>query len=298
MADLATGQEIALWPGTPPGTPEAMGPQQVRDTSDSIFFTHRGVSHISCPRLTVIRPEKPNGAAMIIAPGGGYSRITLEVEGRDIAERFARCGVTSFILTYRLPSEGHANGRDVPMMDAQRAVRLVRANAAGWGLDPNRIGLVGASAAGHMVASVLSEGDRLLNPVLDAVDGQSARPDFGLLLYPVVTLEEPFVHKDSRSCLLGPDADEDSILRYSAQNRITGDAPEVFMVLADDDALVPAENAILLYQALRQAGGRTEMHVFREGAHGFGIARTGSLPVGRWPELARAWLERIGVLAG
>ena len=145
MDSLVTGQEIALWPGTPPGTPEEMGEQQVHDRSDSIFFSHRGVSHISCPRLTVIRPEKPNGVAMIIAPGGGYSRITLEVEGRDIAQWFAGFGVTSFILTYRLPAEGHVNGRDVPMMDAQRAVRLVRSHAAEWGLDESRIGLVGSS---------------------------------------------------------------------------------------------------------------------------------------------------------
>ncbi|WP_319412745.1 alpha/beta hydrolase [uncultured Cohaesibacter sp.] len=298
MDSLVTGQEIALWPGTPPGTPEEMGEQQVHDRSDSIFFSHRGVSHISCPRLTVIRPEKPNGVAMIIAPGGGYSRITLEVEGRDIAQWFAGFGVTSFILTYRLPAEGHVNGRDVPMMDAQRAVRLVRSHAAEWGLDESRIGLVGSSAAGHMATSILSEGTGLLNARVDAIDELSARPDFGLLLYPVVTLEDPFAHADSRRFLLGADADDETIRRYSAQNLITSDAPEVFMVLADDDASVPAENAIFLYQALRRAGVRTEMHVFREGGHGFGIARTGSLPVAQWPELCAAWLKRIGMLEG
>nr|WP_321455539.1 alpha/beta hydrolase [uncultured Cohaesibacter sp.] len=296
MNALTTGQEIALWPGTPPGTPEDMGPELVDDKSDCIYFSSRGVSHISHPRLTVIRPEKPNGVAMVIAPGSGYTRITLEVEGRDIGEWFARFGVTSFILTYRLPAEGHKNGSDVPMMDAQRAVRLVRANAAIWGLDPARIGLVGASAAGHMAASVLSFGEHLINEKIDAIDEQSARPDFGILLYPVVTMEDPFVHEGSRTCLLGADADAESIRRYSAQNNITGDAPEVFMVLADDDDSVPAENSIYLYQALRHAGVKTEMHAFREGGHGFGIAHTAGLPVAKWPELAKAWLERIGIL--
>nr|WP_321975377.1 alpha/beta hydrolase [uncultured Cohaesibacter sp.] len=273
-----------------------MGQRVVQNSSDVVFFHHMSVSHISRPSLMVIRPEKPNGMAMIIAPGGGYSRITLEVEGRDIADWFGQFGVTCFLLTYRLPSEGHENGKDVPMMDAQRAVRLVRANASRWGLDADRIGLVGASAAGHMASSIISEGEQLLNAPVDEVDGLSARPDFAILLYPVVTLEDPFAHVDSRTCLLGKGAGEELVRQYSSQQRITKNAPEVFLVLADDDPAVPADNSILLYQALRRAGVKAEMHIFRDGGHGFGIRATNGLPVSGWPALCRAWLKRIGML--
>lgn len=197
----SNGSAIPLWTGCPPGTPEDFGPPCGTDLSANPFFPDRELTRISRPNLTVLRPERPNGASTIVAPGGGYSRITMEQEGRSIARWLTTIGVTVFLMTYRLPGEGHDTGADVPLQDAQRSVRLVRSNAQAWGLDPARIGVAGASAAGHMMASLLTGFDRQVHEPVDAADSGSARPDFRLLLYPVISMSADIAHAGSRSRL-------------------------------------------------------------------------------------------------
>ena len=287
---------LPLWPDLPPGTPAGFGPPRITDLSDNPFFPDRELTRISRPSLTVLHPERANGTAVIVAPGGGYSRISIEQEGRSTARWLLSLGVTVFLMTYRLPDEGHANGADVPLQDAQRAVRLVRSAAPDWGLDPARIGVLGASAAGRMMASLITGFDRPVYPPTDAADRASARPDFAILLYPVISMEAGIAHPGSRDRLIGEAPSESAIKRYSPDQNLRSDTPETFIVQADDDEAVPAENALRFYLALRQASVRAELHVFREGGHGFGIEKTAGLPLAAWPDLCAAWMARLGAL--
>ncbi|WP_210259929.1 alpha/beta hydrolase [Martelella sp. HB161492] len=297
MADgLADGMVIKLWPDGAPGTPADFPPQRIVDLSPILFRAERELSSISAPAMTVFRPENPNGMAVIVAPGGGYSRITLAKEGRECAEWLARFGITTFVTTYRLPAEGHENGADAPLADAKRAIRLVRHNAAAFGIDPGRIGVLGASAGGHVMASLLTGFGRDVYQPVDAADAVSARPDFGILLYPVITMDVAFAHAGSRLRMIGETPDAAAIAHYSPDRNVPDDCPEVFMMLADDDRAVPADNAVLFYAGLRRAGVKAELHVFRDGGHGFGVERITHLPGGVWPDLAEAWMRRIGML--
>lgn len=294
--NLNQGGSFALWPATPPGTPDDAPPARIIDLSENPFHPDRELSRISRPTVTAMLPERPNGVAAIMAPGGGYSRIALDKEGREIANWLCPLGVTVFLMTYRLPAEGHSTGAEAPLQDAQRAVRLVRHNAVAWGLNPNRIGLMGGSAAGHMVASTLAGFDMPRYAAQDAADTVSARPDFSILLYPVITMDAAFAHAGSRLRLIGETPDADAIRAYSPDQNVSERTPEVFMVLADDDKAVLPENAIRLYQGLKRAGVRAEMHIFRDGGHGFGIERMAGLPGAAWPTLCEGWLRRIGIL--
>ncbi len=285
-----------LWPSNAPGTPADFPAELITERSDNRFQPDRMLTRISRPGLTVIRPDNPNGAAVIMAPGGGYSHIVLDKEGREIADWLGGIGITTFLLTYRLPGEGHVNGADVPLQDAQRAMRLVRHNAKHWGIDPKRIGMMGASAGGHVTASLVANFDRKVYDAVDAADEQSARPDFAILLYPVVTMTAPFAHAGSRLLMLGDAPSDEQITQYSPEQTVTAAAPEVFMALSDQDAAVPSENAVFLYGALRSLNIPAELHVFRDGEHGFGIERTTGLPVRHWPMLCAEWLQRIGIV--
>lgn len=296
MADpLIHEQRIPLWPERPAGTPPDLGPQ-IAERSESLYRADRALTGIVDPSLTVFLPEAPNGTSVIIAPGGSYRRVVLDKEGSEIAAALAEKGVTAFVLAYRLPGEGHAAGADAPLADGQRAIRLVRQGAKEWGLDPDRIGFLGFSAAGHLGASLIAQHDRAFYAPADATDEVSARPDFGALIYPVVTMQDGAVHEGSRSALLGEaptDAMKDS---YSPERHVTADAPETFIVLSDDDPSVPPANAVRFYSALHEAGVKAELHIFRDGGHGFGIRGAGDLPVARWPLLLEDWLTRIGMM--
>jgi len=293
---LGDHENLSLWPSIPPGTPPDFPPPRVVDLSADPFFPDRELSSIGRPSLTAVTPARANGTAVIVAPGGGYSRITMDHEGREIAAWLGGIGVTTFLMSYRLPAEGHLNGADVPLLDAQRAVRLVRRNAPSWGLDARRIGFMGASAAGHMAASLTASFDRPTYLAVDETDAVSARPDFTILLYPVVTMDAAFAHPGSRLRLLGEPPAADLIERCSPELNIKANSPETFMVLADDDHAVKSENAIRFYQGLKRAGVPAEMHIFRDGGHGFGIERVAGLPASAWPDLCEKWLGRIGML--
>jgi acetyl esterase/lipase len=183
VASAAEPEVIPLWPGAAPGSENLMIEEKITERSADPARHDRIYTQIVTPSLAVHRPAQPNGVAVIVAPGGGYQRVVVDKEGSDTAAWLNRLGVTAFVLKYRLPGEGHANGHNVPLMDAQRAVRLVRARAAEFGADPARIGFLGYSAGGHLAMSVTFFHDRKLREPSDAIDAVSARPDFVVLCY-------------------------------------------------------------------------------------------------------------------
>ena len=287
---------IPLWPGDglAPGDAALAMPQRVLERSADPTLPDRFVDHVSRPWLVVQRPAHPNGAALLVIPGGGYSRIVLDKEGTALQPAFVdRGGVTLFVLRYRLPGEGHADGADAPLVDAQRALRLIRARAGEWGVDPHRIGVMGFSAGGHVAASLGTRYDEVVHPPGDAVDRQSARPDFQLLVYPVIDMTGAAAHPGSRRQLLGDRPDGASARRYSPQLHVDARTPPTFLLHAQDDDVVPVDNSLLFHAALRQAGVPAELHVFPRGGHGFGIRGTAGLTVAAWPRLALDWIHSL-----
>jgi acetyl esterase/lipase len=296
-APLKTRDVVELWPGgVAPGSEKSPAQLTVTERSQVAFWPDRIVTGITRPNLTAFVPDKPNGTAVIVAPGGAYARIVLDKEAAEMARWLNPYGVTVLLMQYRLPAEGHANGKDAPLQDAQRAIRVVRQNARDWGLAPDRIGFLGASAAGHMGASLGAQFARKVYDPVDAADALSARPDFLLLLYPVVSMEDKVTHLESRTNLLGKDPSPELIKEYSPDQQVGKDAPKTFIVLARDDPAVPPENGIRFHDALRKSGVASELHVFDEGGHGFGIRDARQLPVSNWPNLAADWMKANGFI--
>lgn len=295
---LKTQTIINLWPGDGVGPGSEKSPVQltVTERSKVPFWPDRVVTGITRPNLTAFVPDRPNGVSLIVAPGGAYARIVLDKEAAEMARWLNPYGITVFLLQYRLPNEGHDNAADVPLEDGQRAIRVVRQHAREWGLDPNRVGLLGGSAAGHLAASVGAEFAKAVYSPTDEADTLSARPDFLMLLYPVVSMDPDVTHPETRDNLLGRDQSADRVATYSPDRHITKESPKTFIVLADDDPFVPSENAIRYYQGLKRAGVPAELHIFKEGSHGFGIRDTRQLPVSAWPKLAIDWLKSNGIL--
>lgn len=285
---------IPLWPGDglAPGDHALAQPQRTLERSPDPALPDRFVDHVNRPYLVVQRPAHPNGAALLVIPGGGYARIVLDKEGSALVPSFVeQGGVTLFVLRYRLPGEGHADGADAPLADAQRALRLIRARANDWGVDPHRIGVMGFSAGGHLAASLGTRYDQTLHAPRDAIDRVPARPDFQLLVYPVIDMIGIATHAGSRQQLLGDAPRADRMQQYSPQQHVTAATPPTFLVHAQDDTVVPVENSLLFYGALRAAGVPAEMHLFPRGGHGFGIRGTVGLTAAAWPRLALAWID-------
>jgi len=282
---------FSIWP-----TPEAPGAR----TSDAVFTPEprhtgtsdfdRAVTGIRSPQITVYAPNKPNGVGILVAPGGSWCRVVLDKEGSALASFFNARGYTLFVMTYRMPGDGHEEGADAPLADVQRAMRVIRASAREWKLDPARLGVLGFSAGGHVAASLGTRHDDAVYAPLDAVDEFSARPAFMALVYPVITMQGGHYHPGSRHELLGDNPDEEQIQRYSLEARVTRDAPPTFLLHAVDDPAVNVENSLAMYSALRRAGVPVEMHLFERGKHGFGIRDAQGLPVAVWPELMMNWI--------
>jgi acetyl esterase/lipase len=249
------------------------------------------------PTLTVYEPVSKNGAACIIAPGGAYKRIVLDKEGEEIALWLNSLGITAYVLRYRLPGEGHKQGMDVPLQDAQRALRYIRRHAADWGLNPQQLGIMGFSAGGHVASSLAVKFAQKVYQPLDAIDKEDARPDFVVLAYPVITMQDDYTHQESRSYLLGPDPGQQLIDNYSNQFHVTGHTPPTFIMHAGDDESVPVENSLMFYAGLRKAGIPAELHIFQQGGHGYSIRKTKNLPVASWTLLCSAWFKSLGLPA-
>jgi acetyl esterase/lipase len=244
------------------------------------------------PELHVFLPERPNGRSLLVMPGGAYWFVSVVNEGAELAPLLTRKGYAVFVLTYRLPGEGWAARADVPLQDAQRAMRLIRSRASAYGIDPARLAALGFSAGGHLAATLATRhADRTYAPV-DAADAMDARPVATALIYPVITLRDPWTHELSRSLLLGEKPDRATIDRHSAELRVSAATPPLFLVHAMDDTAVPVDNSLRMMQAMREAGRPVEAHLLQEGGHAFGIGRPGT-PSAQWIDLMCAWLERI-----
>ena len=282
--------EIPLWPGSAPGSEKLTITEKITERSTDPAKPDRIYTQIVHPSLTVHRPSNPNGAAVIIAPGGGYQRIVIDKEGPDTSAWLNRLGVTAFVLKYRLPEEGHVNARDVALQDAQRAMRVVRAHAAEWGLDPARVGFLGYSAGGHLAASLEFFSGRQVYTAVDAADRLSARPDFSILGYAFAGEKGP---RPASIDGLPPQTQ----LRWEYRIEATPGVkyPPTFILQADDDPTVNPQDAATIYFALKQNGTSVEMHIFRRGGHGFAI-RDAKGPVTRWPDICADWMKEIGVL--
>jgi acetyl esterase/lipase len=289
-------ETVPLWPGKPPGARNPLPRETITDRIKTSGFQDRFVTGVGRPLLTVFRPARPNGAAALICPGGGYIRVVIDKESFEVAHRLAAASVTSFVLRYRLPAEGWDHAADVPLQDAQRAIRLIRAGAAGFGIDPTRVCVMGFSAGGHVAASLATRHDVAVYAPVDASDRQPARPDLSALFYPVIDMAKPFAHVGSREALLGKSPMPAEASAYSPHRHVTAKTPATFLVHAWDDPAVPTENSLNYLAALRAAKVAAEAHLFEEGGHGFGIRLAQGKPAAAWPELFLAWAARRGWL--
>jgi acetyl esterase/lipase len=262
------GDSFPLWPGAAPGAPatpvrDSFVLRSPQGSADDIAWTH-----VARPTLTVTRPMRANGAAVLLLPGGGYARVALRRGGSEIASMFAERGFTAFDLLYRLPHDGWAAGPDAPLQDAQRAMRLIRARAAEFGIDPARVAALGFSAGGHLAARLGSRSRLATYAEVDRADRQSARPLLLGLYFPVVTLVGPAAHKQSREELLGAGADEARARAVSADADLA-DMPPTYLACAADDPVVDPVNSLSLFSALRAGHVPAELMVFEKGGHGF-----------------------------
>lgn len=289
-----TGDEIALWPATAPGSSGLSIKEVVTERSKDPAVFDRAYTGITKPTLTAYVPARPNGTALLVAPGGAYMRVVADKEGADIGKAFNQAGVTVFVLKYRLPGEGHASRQDVPLQDAQRAIRTIRKNAADWGLNPSRIGVLGLSAGGHLMATLGTRFDKKTYEPVDAADTLDARPNFLALLYPVISMDAQWTHADSRKMLLGDAPSAAQIEAFSAERQVSRVVPPTFIALADDDNGVNPMNSILFYRSLKQAGVPAELHVFPQSGHGFGI-RLAQGSARQWPRLMLDWMTSLGM---
>lgn len=265
-----------LWPR---GAPLATG-------TDTLDFPYM----VSFPAKT---PDA-RGAAVVVFPGGGYSHLAFEKEGTKIAEWLNTLGISAFVVSYRLgPRYRHPS----MLMDAQRAIRLVRSQARYFGADTMRIGVMGFSAGGHLASTVGTHADATFPTSYrpDDVDRLRAQPDFQILMYPVITMRPPSAHSGSRNQLLGPTASESMVDSLSNELRVTSTTPPTFLVHATDDRVVPVENSLLFYRALTTANVPAELHIFQKGGHGFGMAPSDPA-LAMWMPMAAAWLRSRGLL--
>ena len=286
-------ETIDLWPNGAPGMPATPPVETVNERSKDPNLADRAVFGITRPRLAVFRPKEPNGAAVMITPGGGYRWVVVDKEGYELGRLLSARGFTVFVLFYRLPGEGWAAGPNVALSDAQRAMRLIRHRARDYGIDPKRIAAMGFSAGGHLCADLLTRfAVRTYDPV-DAADALPARPAAAAPIYPVISMTAPAAHAGSRELLVGKNASAELERAHSPHLTVPADAPPVFLVHAEDDASVPVENALLLRAGLRAKNIPVETHLFARGGHGFGLRGTPGKPVAVWPELFVEWAKGL-----
>ncbi|GAA4755975.1 alpha/beta hydrolase [Flavisolibacter ginsenosidimutans] len=285
-------QEITLplWPAGKVPNYQKTDETEKRDTTETIH-----VSHVQMPDMTVFLPSKRNatGQAVIVCPGGGYVTLSYSWEGTDVAKLLNAKGIIAIVLKYRLPnSKSNVTPHLSPLMDAKRAIRLVRANAAKWGINKARVGIMGFSAGGHLASTLETHFDEGDAASTDSVERQSSRPDFAVLVYPVISMSKPIMHAGSRNNLIGANADSSLAKYYSGELQVTNQTPPTFLVHATDDKTVPVENSLLMYQALRGAGVPVEMHIYPTGGHGFGLA-IGKYYLETWTDRLVDWLRGL-----
>lgn len=285
---MAQDLQLKLWPNGAPNTATPPGAEK--------YYINNGTyryENVAEAELFVYLPEeqKNTGAAVVICPGGGYWVEAIDHEGFQLAEYLKDKGMTAVVLKYRLP---YGNS-EVPLTDALQALRFVRSKADEWHIDPAKVGIAGASAGGHLASTAgthFTPGDA---SAADPVQKLSSRPDFMLLLYPVISFDEKITHVGSRTNLIGKTNDWKLAAEFSNELHVTENTPPTFLVLADDDHGVVPENSIRFYMALKKYGIPAEMHIFAKGGHGFGMKNL-DLPTGKWPGLFVEWMQAMQII--
>lgn len=259
--------ELPLWPNGAPNSNELKGDEQEMDNGR--------VSNIKNPDITVYRAEHPNGMAVIMCPGGGYARLAMDHEGHDMAPWFNTQGITYVVLKYRMPN-GH---REVPFSDVEQAIRLVRQHAAEWNINPAKVGIMGASAGGHLASTLATH-----------YTSKETRPDFQILLYPVITMDANFTHAGSRENLITKNPSADLIAKYSNELQVNAQTPQAFIALSSDDKAVLPQNSINYYLALLKHNVPATMHIYPTGGHGWGF-RDNFTYKRQWTDELEKWLR-------
>ena len=259
--------ELPLWPNGAPNSNELKGDEQEMDNGR--------VSNIKNPDITVYRAEHPNGMAVIMCPGGGYARLAMNHEGHDMAPWFNTQGITYVVLKYRMPN-GH---NEVPFSDVEQAIRLVRQHAAEWNINPAKVGIMGASAGGHLASTLATH-----------YTSKETRPDFQILLYPVITMDANFTHAGSRENLITKNPSADLIAKYSNELQVNAQTPQAFIALSSDDKAVLPQNSINYYLALLKHNVPVTMHIYPTGGHGWGF-RDNFTYKRQWTDELEKWLR-------
>lgn len=283
---------LKLWPGGIPGSKtDASYVEKITTTDGRITRCEKVVT----PDLTVFlpAPEKANGAAVLICPGGGYGVLAFDHEGNAIAKWLNDNGIAGIILKYRLPSDQIMIDKSIgPLQDAQEAMRVIRRNAPEWKIDPKKVGVIGFSAGGHLASTISTHYAEKVYAVKDDI---SARPDFSLLIYAVVSMDTLTTHRGSRNNLIGLKPGEDQVKRFSNELQITPDTPPAFLVHSADDKAVPVMNSIGYFRGLQKNNIPAELHIFQKGGHGYGLSPNGGTE-SSWPDLCIRWLKVMGLI--
>ncbi|MBO0357517.1 alpha/beta hydrolase [Hymenobacter sp. BT186] len=287
---LHAQQVISIYSVTIPNSkPSEVKENMVTETGGRIR-----ISNVIQPTLTVFRAakEKANGTAVIICPGGGYARLAIDHEGYDVAKRLNEMGVTAFVLKYRLPNDQSQPDKSIaPLLDAQQAIRLVRQRATEFNINPARIGLMGFSAGGHLASTA---GTHFAKPVGDDKTNTSVRPDFLMLLYPVISFSDSLMHGGSRTNLIGSNPPADQVKLYSNELQVTTQTPPTFLVHAADDKTVKVQNSLRFYEACLYHKVPAEMHLYPQGGHGFGM--NNKTTKDNWTDRLQNWMDANGWL--
>lgn len=248
-------------------------------------LSNRVIENTQIPRLLAFLAKEPNGAAIMITPGGGYARVVFDHEGGDIAKFYNAKGISVFVLLYRLPGDGWGQGPDVALSDAQRAMRIIKHRAKDFKIDANRVAALGFSAGGHLCADLSTRYDEKTYEPQDMADSQSARPFIAAPIYPVISMESAIAHMGSRNNLIGANPSGDLIKKHSPNENVSKNTPPMFLCHSEDDGAVKIENTMVLRQALKENGIVCETHLFAIGGHGFSIRNSIGKPANIWPEL-------------
>ena len=284
----AQNQIIPLWKVIP----QEIKAPDYKEKEDIKDGKVQSTSQVSIPTLSVFLPKgiKQNQTAVVIFPGGGYTHLAIDKEGTKVAEWFNSQGIVAFVLKYRLPNNLIMTNKTVgPLQDAQEAIRVIRLNAAVWNIDPNKIGVMGISAGGHLASTLSTHYD---DRVYETSSKISARPDFSLLIYPVISMENDITHKGSQISLLGENASQQDIDSFSNEKKVTAQTPPAFLIHATDDSVVLPENSINYYLALKKNGVTAELHLYEKGGHGFGLGVNDTSKF--WTKSCEEWLKSNG----
>lgn len=286
---LGQNQVLPLWEEDPPNYRET-GEVTIWDTSDIVR-----VRNVQKPDIAIFLPSKKNatGEAVVICPGGGYQILAYDWEGSDIARWLNSKGIAAFVLKYRLPgSTNNIMPRLSPLMDAQRAMRLVRFHAEKWNIDPARIGIMGFSAGGHLASTLSTHFDTGDATNTDPVEQVSCRPDFSILIYPVISFNDDFTHKGSKRSLIGEDPDPELVAYYSNELQVNENTPPAILIHSADDRSVPVQNSLVYYESIIKYNEKSELHVYPYGGHGYSLA-IGQGHLSTWPGRVIDWIHYL-----